>query len=434
MIPEKHPARGKVYPLRYGRGQIPFSPAPGSRVKLVAPPPSRSADVPALLASALAGPVGSEPLDVLARRAGNVVILIPDATRAPVARRILPEIVRVLGGGGLADAAITVFVASGVHAPVCEEVARGLAGDIPPTIKVVQNDSRASSDFICVGKTARGTPINVNKVVAEADLKVAVATVGFHYFAGMGGGRKMFVPGACNYETVRANHRLTISPAGDIDPACRSGALGGNPVHEDMVEGTRFINNVFAINVVVDGWGEFADIVAGDPVLSHLEAAGRAKRLLEVASGRPCDLAVASAGGHPFDTDLIQAHKSIDHAAECVRDGGAIVAVAECSRGVGSQTFLGWFDLGDRRALARKLRDDYQLNGQTALSLLKKLERLKIVLVSTLARDVVERTGMVPARDLDEALDAVAPSIGRSPATCILPSAWGILPVAGGTR
>lgn len=431
MIPEKRPARGKVYPLRYGCGQIPFSPAVGSHVKMVVPPPSRPSDVPALLASALAGPVGSESLDILARRAGSAVVLIPDATRAPVARRILPEVVRVLGGGGLADAAITVFVAAGVHAPVCEEDARGLAGDISPAIKVVQNDSRVSSDFICVGKTARGTPINVNKVVAEADLKVAIATVGFHYFAGMGGGRKMLVPGACDYETVRANHRLTISPAGDIDPRCRSGALEGNPVHEDMVEGAGFINGIFMINIVVDGWGEIADIVAGDAVLSHLEASRRAKRLLEIASGRPCDLAVASAGGYPFDVDLIQAHKSIDHAAACVRDGGAVVAVAECSRGVGSQTFLSWFDLGGRQALARKLHSDYQLNGQTALSLLKKLERVKIVLVSALAREIVERTGMLPARDLDEALGAVAPSVGRSPATCVLPSAWGILPVAG---
>ena len=435
VIPAKGPARGKVYPLRYGHGHVPFSVAADSRIRFVEPPESLSADVSDLSRRALESPVGSDALGLLARRAKSVVVLIPDATRAPVARRVLPEVMRSLGEAGLADAAVTVFVAAGVHAPVCEEVARSLAGDaIGPATRVVQNDSRAAGDFVCVGKTGRGTPINLNKLVAEADLKVAISAVGFHYFAGMGGGRKMIVPGACNYETVRANHRLSISEDGDIHPACRSGVLDGNPVHEDMLEGLRLVEGVFMVNVVVDGWGEIRDVVAGDAALSHLEAARRAKSALEVPSGPRCDLAVASAGGYPFDQDLIQTHKSIDHAAECVRDGGAIVAVAECSRGVGSQTFLSWFGLGGRVALARKLVADYQLNGQTALSLLKKLERVKIFLVSSLARGIVQRTGMAPARDLAEALDAAARIVGAKPLTCILPAAWGILPVPEGAQ
>jgi nickel-dependent lactate racemase len=396
------------------------------------PPESPPADVLHLARGAVEGPVGSHPLGLLARGARKAVVLIPDATRAPVARRVLPEVMRSLAAGGLADAAVTVFVAGGAHAPVSEEAARALAGDaVPPTVRVVQNDSRAADDFVGVGKTARGTPINLNKVVAEADLKVAIGTVGFHYFAGMSGGRKMIVPGACNYETVRANHRLSISGEGDIHPACRSGVLEGNPVHEDMLEGLRMVAGVFMINVVIDGWGQVRDITAGDAVLSHLEAARRAKCALEVPTGPRCDMAVASAGGHPFDVDLIQSHKSIDHAAECVRDGGAVIALAECSRGVGSETFLSWFGLGGRAALVRKLLDDYQLNGQTALSLLKKLERVKIFLVSSLAREIVERTGMAPARSLAEALDAAAAFVGTKPITCVLPAAWGILPVVG---
>jgi nickel-dependent lactate racemase len=285
-----------------------------------------------------------------------------------------------------------------------------------------------------VGTTRRGTPIEINRIVADADLRVVIGIVGFHYFAGMGGGRKMIVPGSCTAATVKANHALAIDDDGDIDPKCRSGVLAGNPVHEDMVEGMQMLGRIFMINAVLDGLGEVSDVVAGDAVESHLEAARRAKRLLEVPLDRRCDLAIASAGGHPLDVDLIQTHKSIDHAAASVRDGGALIAVAECPAGIGSDTFLDWFALGDAKAVCRRLKADYQLNGQTALSLLKKLERLRIILVSSLDRRQVESTGMAPAGSVGEAMILAARCVGEDPLIYVFPTAWGILPVVEEAR
>jgi nickel-dependent lactate racemase len=259
---------------------------------------------------------------------------------------------------------------------------------------------------------------------------VIVSPVVFHYFAGMGGGRKMVVPGASSHETVRANHRLSLTRGGEIHPGCRSGNLAGNPVHEDMMEGLEAsLKGCFMVNLVLDGLAEIADIVCGDAAESYMEAVGRAKRMLEVRLPARCDVAVASAGGHPLDLNLIQAHKSIDHAAAAVRDGGVVIALAECPAGVGSDTFLPWFDLGGAAAVSAGLTRDYQLNGQTALSLMKKLERLKIILVSALDGSVVERTGIAPARDLDEAVALAGACVGQAPLCYVMPAAWGILPV-----
>lgn len=360
-----------------------------------------------------------------------MVVAIPDATRPAVARRLLPAVFDELAAAGVAPRNITIFIASGVHSTVAADVARQVVGDgVPSDVKIVQNDSRRTEDFRHVGTTRRGTPIKINRLITDADLKVVIGTVGFHYFAGMGGGRKMIVPGSCTVETVRANHSLTVGDDGGLDPACRSGVLEGNPVHEDMVEGMQMLKGIFMINVVLDGLGEIADVVAGDAVESHLDAARRAKLLLEVPVGRRCDLAIASAGGHPLDVNLIQAHKSIDHAAQSVRDRGVVVAVAECSGGVGSDTFMPWFGIGNTGEVSRKLKADYQLNGQTALSLLKKLERLKIILVSSLDRRLVESTGMIAAGGIDEALVFAARCVGKNPLTYVFPTVWGILPVA----
>src|SRR5262249_2257235 len=113
---------------------------------------------------------------------------------------------------------------------------------------------------------------------------------------------------------------------------------------------------------------------------------------------------IASAGGAPFDLNLIQAHKALEMASYACAEGGHIVLVAECLDGLGRADFLKWFDSPDSRALEARLRDDYEVNGQTAWSLLTKTERFRVQLVSNLAEEDVKRMRMEPARTFEEAL------------------------------
>ena len=434
MSPGENATHTEPFVFKYGNGEISLRLDGEWPVKVVSPRvPGGEPDLPSLVLDSLQRPIAAPPLAALAGGAKSVVISIPDGTRPPVARTILPLVIEELLRAGVDLAKIKIFIAAGVHAGTTPEDRRRLVGEgVSPAVEIVENDCRKAADFVPVGRTRRGTPVMVNRLVREADLNVVIAPLALHYFAGMGGGRKMIVPGACNAETARANHRLTLSDDGAINPMCRSGVLEGNPVHEDMVEGMSFLNNIFLINVILDGWARPRDLVSGDAVKSYLEAATRARGLLEVPVGPRCDLAVAGAGGHPFDTNVIQAHKSIDHAAASVRDGGVVVVAAECAAGIGSDTFLPWFGLGDARAVSRKLITHYELNGHTALALVQKLERLKIILVSSLDRSLVERMGMILARSLDEAVSLAGAYVGKKPLTYILPMAWGILPVAEG--
>lgn len=400
------------------------------RVKVVAPPRATAgADAVGLLARALDDPVASATLADLAIGKRRVVISIPDGTRPPVARLVLPTVLATLQASGVALHNISIFIASGAHAGSSEDDLRQLVGEgVPEEIAIHQNYARRAPDFRLVGITRRGTPIMLNNLLLEADLNVVIGSVAFHYFAGMTGGRKMIVPGACHVQTVMANHKLTLAEDGSLNTLCANGALDGNPIHEDMVEGAAYLGNIFMINVVLDGWADVKDMSCGHPVASHLEAVKRAKRLLEVPIGERCDLAVASAGGHPLDIDFIQTHKSIDHAAHAVRDGGALVIAAECSAGIGSETFLPWFGVGDAAAVSRKLLAQYELNGQTALSLMKKLERIRIFMVTGLERAAVESMGIVFAASLEGAVASAQAVLGASPLTYVLPIAWGILP------
>jgi nickel-dependent lactate racemase len=423
---------GENLKLGFGRGWVEADLKGFLKVKVFTPPaPDRLQHPGRSLGESLGDPVESSPLSDLAAGADRIVICIPDRSRPRVAREILPVLLDTLEHAGVGPDRVTVFVSTGTHGEHSEAELRDLVGDgIPDSIVIDQNRSEQSDRFRSLGRTSRGTPVRINETVLAADLKIVIGTVAYHYFAGWGGGRKMLVPGAAHFETACANHRLSIDAGGEICPGCRSGLLAGNPVNEDMAEAAGLIENVFMINTVLDGWGHIAGFVSGRMQESHAAAVELGRDLLEVRVGERCDLAIASAGGHPLDLNFIQAHKSIDHAAESVRDGGVIVALAECPNGIGSSDLMEWLDLGSAGAVSGRLLRHYGIHGHTALSLLKKLERLKVVLISSLADDAVRRMGLVPARDLDHALSIAGSFLDKDGLTYVFPCAWGILPVA----
>jgi len=101
---------------------------------------------------------------------------------------------------------------------------------------------------------------------------------------------------------------------------------------------------------------------------------------------------------------MIQAHKALDMAAHACVDGGTIILLAECAEGSGRANFLKWFDCHDSRALEARLRDRYEVSGQTAWALLTKTERFRVCILTQLANDEARRMRMNPCASIDEAI------------------------------
>ncbi|MBA3442414.1 MAG: hypothetical protein H0T92_21365, partial [Pyrinomonadaceae bacterium] len=158
------------------------------------------------------------------------------------------------------------------------------------------------------------------------------------------------------------------------------------------------------INTVTDERGRAVGVYAGDWRLAHRRACAEYTnaRTVPIAEKRP--VVIASCGGWPHDINLIQAHKTLEMAAHACSEGGTIILVAECADGTGRADFLKWFDSENSRALETRLRDEYEVNGQTAWSLLTKAERFRIHLVSNLADEDVRHMRLISVRTLDEAL------------------------------
>lgn len=417
--------------LNYGKSHLALPQNLVQDAMVFNPQPASQIQLPPKLRDAIANPIGTRPLIDLTTGKRRVTICIPDRTRPRIAKLLLRDLIALLESGGITRANISIIIGAGSHGSHSSDDISDVVGGKIENVEIKQSVGNDKKMFGFVGRTSRGTPVWLNRAVLDADLVVLVTSVTTHYFAGWGGGRKMILPGVAHVESIWANHRLTLTQEGEITELCGCGKLDGNPVHEDMVEAAGMLENLFCINVVLNGWGKPIDLTAGDVIKSHLVAVEAASKIHFVHVPRRCDLAIASAGGFPFDIDLIQSHKAIDHVAECIEDGGAMVMAAECAYGLGSESFMSWFDLGSIRQVGKKLLEHYELNGHTALALMKKIERFSIILVCSLDRKLVEKMGMIHASSVEEGIGIAKKIVGADPLTYVFPQASGVVPVVG---
>jgi lactate racemase len=204
--------------------------------------------------------------------------------------------------------------------------------------------------------------------------------------------------------------------------------VDGGAVHEECERIAAEAAPSFLINTVTDARGRIVRLYAGDWRAAHRLACAEYADSHTVQLDERRTVVVASAGGAPFDLNLIQAHKALEMASYACAEGGHIVLVAECADGLGRADFLKWFDAADSRALEMRLREAYEVNGQTAWALLTKAERFRVQLVSNLPDEDVRHMRMEPARTIEAALahvDSDAPGY-------VLPRGAAFMPVVAG--
>jgi nickel-dependent lactate racemase len=122
----------------------------------------------------------------------------------------------------------------------------------------------------------------------------------------------------------------------------------------------------------------------------------------------------------------------LDHAFLTAEEGGVILLLAECRDGFGSETFLPWFRFGDPGEMETDLRANYQIYGQTAHATFSKAKACRVILVSSLRPEHVERMGITPAGSLDEAIRKAKTFLGALPSPLVIPDAGFVLPDVAG--
>jgi nickel-dependent lactate racemase len=325
--------------LKYGRGQLETIIPEDKIGGWILPKPAAKSDLgqEEIVREALRSPVGTPRLRELVRPGLKVAIVTSDITRPCPSAILLPPLLEELEAGGVRDSDIVVILALGIHrGHADQEVERLVGAEVKKRYRVVDHDpSRCRK----LGVTTRGTPVDIFAEAVDADFRIALGNVEYHYFAGYSGGVKAFLPGISSAQAIRNNHSFMVHPD------ARAGNLVANPVRDDIEELTEHLGVDFILNVVLDEAKVVKAAAAGHHREAHRKACGILDVLFQVGLPAPgADVVLVSAGGFPKDINIYQAQKALDNAAKAVRPGGAVVWVGACDEGFGEAVFERWLN------------------------------------------------------------------------------------------
>lgn len=277
----------------------------------------------------LAGPVDLHKI----RNASTVAIAVSDITRPVPNRVILPVLIDWLNAAGVADDKIRLIIGGGLHRPATdEEMAIILGPDMFVRIKSYAHNARAADQLVYLGASAAGTPVYVNRLFYEADVRISTGMIDPHQFMGFTAGVKGVVIGLGGKETIEKNHARMFNEGADL------GRVEDNPVHRDLEDIGRIIGLDMVLNVVLNERKEILKGAAGHPVQAHRAGVEFARQVFGVPLER-ADIVISSPGGFPKDINVYQAQKALTPAAQIVKPGGTIILVAECREGSGEELF-----------------------------------------------------------------------------------------------
>ena len=370
---------------------------------------------------ALENPIGSPRLKDIVKPGEKIAIITSDVTRPVATWKVMPALLDELYAGGAKKENITLYFALGSHRKQTDEERKHLAGDRAyAEIKCADSDP---DNCVHLGETSRGTPIDIDKRVAEADRRICIGNIEYHYFAGYSGGAKAIMPGVSTRAAIQANHSRMIQPE-----AC-AGRLEGNPIREDIEEAAAKVGVDFIINTVQSPKKEILKAVAGDITKAHREGCKFLDTLYRKTIPARADIVLVSQGGAPKDLNLYQTQKALDNSKHAIKKGGVIILIGSCKEGLGEKTFEEWLTTApDSHSLIDRIHREFKLGGHKAAAIAMVLENAEIYLVSDLEDDFVKRLFMTPFKTVQEAYDAAVKKLGESATVLAMPFGGSTLP------
>ena len=370
---------------------------------------------------ALSEPIGSPRLKDIVHPGERIAIITSDITRPMPTFKVMPALLDELYEGGVKKEDITLVFALGSHRKHTEAEQKKLAGERAwNEIKCADSDP---DDCVHYGTTSRGTPVDITRVVAEADRRICLGNIEYHYFAGYSGGAKAIMPGVSTRAAIQANHSRMVLPE------AKAGALETNPLRMDIEEAGAMVGIDFIVNVVLSEHKEILKAVAGDATEAHRAGCRFLVRLYRKELKEPADIVLVSQGGAPKDLNLYQTQKALDNAKHAVRDGGVIILIGSCKEGLGEKTFEQWMTEADSaHSLIERIGREFRLGGHKAAAIAMVLERAEVDLVSELDDDFVRSIFLKPYKSAQEALDHAFSKLGPDATVLAMPYGGSTLP------
>ncbi len=265
--------------------------------------------------------------------------------------------------------------------------------------KIFYHDCKEKGELIYLGKTSFNTPIYLNKLISKVDKILTINSIEPHYFAGYTGGRKTFLPGIAGYETISANHLLSLDKRASLL------SLKDNPVSLDMTEvAERVEKPIFSIQVIVDQNKEIYSLCFGNLFSSFEEGVKLAEKVFCIPIKEKYDLVVALIQP-PYDVNFYQAQKGLENAKMALKEKGIIILVSNCEKGIGEEEFINIMKIANSpEEVIEEIKKNFVLGYHKSAKLAELLTWAEIYTVVGIPNEIVEAIFMKPFKKINDAL------------------------------
>jgi nickel-dependent lactate racemase len=401
------------YVLSFGEEKLDFGLPEQWRVLTNAVPREIAAEINLadLFEGTLNDPIDSPPLANKVREAKSAAIVIDDDTRPTPVADILPIITRFLTSSGIERSRIDITIAVGTHHPMSEEAIRERVGDEIFTNFNVVNHNSLAEDLVEVGALSSGETLRINRLVAEADVKIGLGSAIPHPTNGFGGGPKLIFPGIANYDAIHRHHITNF-----IKPNSYVGNLKNNEFYEGVCEATAMVEFDYLFNCVLNYREEVVDLVSGKPIPAFERAVEMTVANCGFDIDEKADIIILSC--FPYDV-LPQIFKPLRAASLAAKEGGLIILVAKNLGPLpeGLLSILQFAATQDSDKMLAAMLDGKLTNYEAPLNInfyvpiLRALKAFRCVVVTTeIPADTLEGMGLVHFTDLQQAIEHYAQS------------------------
>lgn len=289
-----------------------------------------SEDPQVIIKNAIENPIGTKPINQIIPDNSSVVIIVSDHTRYVPNEMILNVLEPYLSNSNT-----SILIGGGLHEPPKEKEIQEILGRFSQGPFPIHCHDAKKSATTDLGKLKSGTPLYLNSIAVNSDVRITISRSAPHFFAGFSGGPKAVFPGIAGERSILANHNfVNIS-----NHQSRVGNIEDNPIYQEMLEAAMRFGVDLSINTIIDRNHLLCNVFAGNIKIASQQAAKYLETFSGISKFSPAKVVISSNSGYPLDRCLYQVVKGIYTASKFCEKNGVIIIVAECVDGVGHDVF-----------------------------------------------------------------------------------------------
>ncbi len=359
------------------------------------------------LYNAINNPLNSKSFQEFLSDTKDVLFIVNDATRPTPTAKVLDIIY-----DDIKDLNPNFIIATGIHRAPTDDEYEFIFGSHLDDFRdnIYSHDAKRDEDMVYIGTSKNGTEMHVNKMAVDAHKLVIIGSVEPHYFGGYTGGRKAFLPGIASYKTIEQNHKYALKPAS------KALVLEGNPVHEDMMDAIKTIEDkeIFSIMTVLDRDHKLYAATAGTLSDSFYAAIDKANDVFCVKVQEKAEVVVTVAP-YPMDIDLYQSQKALENGKLALKDGGTLILVSKCRTGVGHDSFvklMSRYDTPERTL--EHIQEVYEVGYHKAAKMAEIALWAEMKAYTSIDDETIKSVFMTPCHDLQAEIDNLIKEKGEN--------------------